>query len=103
MVAVYLLIILRGMTIALRSRRSQHALLALGCTTMLGVQTLVIIAGVIKMIPLTGVTMPFISYGGSSLISCMGLMGFLQGVSACAQDDVAGDIALYGAQGGEAD
>ena len=102
-VAVYLLIILRGMTIALRSRRSQHALLALGCTTMLGVQTLVIIAGVIKMIPLTGVTMPFISYGGSSLISCMGLMGFLQGVSACAQDDVAGDIALYGAQGGEAD
>ena len=100
-IAVYMLIIVRGVTIALRSRRSQHALLALGCTTLLGVQTFVIIAGVIKMIPLTGVTMPFMSYGGSSLISCMGLMGFLQGVSACAQNDVADDIALYDAQGGD--
>ena len=43
----------------------------MGATVMLGVQTFVIIAGVLKLIPLTGVTMPFVSYGGTSLVSCM--------------------------------
>ena len=99
-VAVYVLIVGRGLIIALRARRSQHALLALGCSALIGTQTFVIIAGVIKMIPLTGVTMPFISYGGSSLLSCMGLIGFLQGVSYSARADVENDIALYDAQEG---
>ena len=40
-----------------------------------------IVGGVIKLIPLTGVTMPYISYGGSSMLSCMLMLGILQGVS----------------------
>ena len=45
--------------------------------TILGIQTFMIVAGVIKMIPLTGVTMPFLSYGGSSLVASFGAVGVL--------------------------
>lgn len=46
-----------------------------------GLQTFMIVGGVIKMIPLTGVTLPFVSYGGSSMLSSMLMLGILQGVS----------------------
>ena len=59
---------------------------------LLGIQTFMIVAGVIKMIPLTGVTMPFMSYGGSSLISCMAMMGILHGIYARAQNELEDDI-----------
>ena len=55
--------------------------MALGATLMLAVQTFVIVGGVTKMVPLTGVTLPFVSAGGSSLISCMAMIGILLGVS----------------------
>lgn len=97
-VAVYVLIVLRGLSLALRARRSFLALLALGCAALLGVQTFVIIGGVIKLIPLTGITMPFISYGGTSMVSCMGLMGFLQGISSRVREDLAKDIEMTGAR-----
>lgn len=86
---LYMLLGKRGMAIARHARTRFDALLALGVTSLLLVQTLVIIGGVIKMIPLTGVTMPFVSYGGSSLVSCMILAGVLQGVAAVnhAQDE----------------
>ena len=63
----------------------------MGATVMLGIQTFVIIGGVLKLIPLTGVTMPFVSYGGTSLVSCMGLIGLMQGVSSVTQDDLSYD------------
>ena len=66
-------------------------LLAMGATVMLGLQTFVIIGGVLKLIPLTGVTMPFVSHGGTSLVSCMGLIGLLQGVATVNQDDLTYD------------
>ena len=78
---VYALIVLRGADIALRSSSAFHALLALGCAALLAVQTFIIIGGVTKFIPMTGVTVPFLSYGGTSLVSCMGIMGVLQGVA----------------------
>ncbi len=99
-VAVYVVILMRGVSLALRARRSFLALLALGCTSLLGVQTFVIIGGVIKLIPLTGITMPFISYGGTSMLSCMGLMGFLQGISSRVREDLEKDIEMAGAREG---
>lgn len=91
---VYVAIIWRGTTIAMSARYSFHGLLAMGVTLMLGLQTFVIIGGVIKLIPLTGVTMPFVSYGGSSLVSSMALMGLLQGVASLNEDDLSEDIRI---------
>ena len=88
---MYAILILRGASIARSARRSFHGLLAMGVTAMLGLQTFVIIGGVMKLIPLTGVTMPFVSYGGTSLVSCMGLIGLLQGVATVNQDDLTYD------------
>ena len=78
---VYAFIALRGVDIALRSSSAFHALLALGCAAIFAVQTFIIIGGVTKFIPMTGVTVPFLSYGGTSLVSVMGIMGVLQGVA----------------------
>ena len=78
---VYAFIALRGVDIALRSSSAFHALLALGCAAVFAVQTFIIIGGVTKFIPMTGVTVPFLSYGGTSLVSVMGVMGVLQGVA----------------------
>lgn len=92
--AMYVILILRGTAIAAEARHSFHALLAMGATVMLGVQTFIIIGGVLKLIPLTGVTMPFVSYGGTSLVSCMGLIGLIQGVASVNQDDLAYDYEI---------
>lgn len=89
---VYMLIILRGVSVISRSRRSFDMLLGCGVLAMLAVQTFMIVGGVIKMLPLTGVTMPFLSYGGSSLLSCLMMMGILHGISARAQEDLEDDI-----------
>ena len=92
LLAVYVLLILRGVTVVARARRSFEMLLGCGVLAMLGIQTFMIVAGVIKMIPLTGVTMPFLSYGGSSLLSCMAMIGILHGASARAQENLEEDI-----------
>lgn len=79
--AFYIVLIVRGAIIARYAKSRFHMILAFGCTTIISLQGFIIIAGVIKMIPLTGITMPFVSYGGSSLLTCMALMGILLGVS----------------------
>lgn len=91
---IYVAILWRGAMIAMSARRSFHALLAMGITLLLGLQTFVIIGGVLKLIPLTGVTMPFVSYGGTSLVSSLCLVGFLQGVASLNEDDVEADARL---------
>ena len=78
---VYALIVLRSADIALRSTSAFHALLALGSAALLAVQTFIIIGGITKLIPMTGVTVPFMSYGGTSMVSCLGVMGVVQGVA----------------------
>jgi cell division protein FtsW (lipid II flippase) len=90
--AIYVLMVMRGVTVAMSARSSFHALLAFGIVTMLALQTLIHIGGNIKLIPLTGVTLPFVSAGGSSLISCMGMMGLLLGVSSVNANDEAEDL-----------
>lgn len=78
---IYALIFVRGALVAMKAQQSFDLILSLSILTTLAVQTLLIIGGVIKMIPLTGVTLPFLSRGGSSLISCLAMMGVLQGVA----------------------
>jgi cell division protein FtsW (lipid II flippase) len=64
----FVLMIGSGMRTALRAERSFDKLLAVGITTIIGVQTFIIMGGVTRLVPLTGVTLPFVSYGGSSLV-----------------------------------
>ena len=76
----------RGLAIALNHHGSAfHRLLAAGLTMTLLVQALMIMAGVLKLLPLTGVTLPFISYGGSSLFACHIMLGLLLRLSAGAR------------------
>jgi cell division protein FtsW (lipid II flippase) len=64
----FLLMVGAGLRIALRSDVAFDKLLAVGLTTIIGVQTFIIVGGVTRIVPLTGVTLPFVSYGGSSLV-----------------------------------
>lgn len=97
---MYLFIIIRGVMIARRSRTVFHALLATGCSALIALQTFVIIGGNIKLIPLTGVTLPFISYGGTSMVSSLCVIGLLQGVASRSEAGVHEDRALA-MQGGD--
>ena len=63
------MIISSGLRIAIKSSDPFNKLLALGLTTLIGFQALVIMGGVVRLLPLTGVTLPFVSYGGSSLLA----------------------------------
>ena len=92
LMAVYVLIILRGLLVAMNARTSFHSLTAFGLVAMLGLQALLIIGGNTKMLPLTGVTLPLVSYGGSSLVSTLFSMGLLLGISSLNAEDEARDI-----------
>jgi cell division protein FtsW (lipid II flippase) len=77
----YILMVGSGLRIAVRCERQFEKLLATGLSLILGVQTFVIVAGVTRLIPLTGVTLPFVSYGGSSLIANYILLAILLRIS----------------------
>ncbi len=66
---VYMLFVLRGMRVALLADDGFSKLLAAGLTFGFALQTFIIVGGVVRVIPLTGITMPFVSYGGSSLLA----------------------------------
>jgi cell division protein FtsW (lipid II flippase) len=78
---VYLLFIERGFKTAMIATDSFSKLLATGLTAVLALQVFVIVGGVTKLIPLTGVTLPFISYGGSSIVANFILLALLLLVS----------------------
>ncbi len=77
----YLLFIWRGFKVAMMARDSFSTLLATGLTAMLALQVFVIVGGVTRVIPLTGVTLPFISYGGSSILANFVLLALILLVS----------------------
>jgi peptidoglycan glycosyltransferase len=71
-----------GYRIAVQANRPFSKLFAAGLTTIIGIQTFVIIGGVTRVIPLTGVTLPFVSYGGSSLVANFVIVALLLRISA---------------------
>jgi cell division protein FtsW (lipid II flippase) len=77
----YLLIVNRGFRIATLARDPFSKLLATGLTSVFALQVFVIVGGVTKVIPLTGVTLPFISYGGSSIMANFVLLALLMRLS----------------------
>ncbi|PAB58593.1 FtsW/RodA/SpoVE family cell cycle protein [Anaeromicrobium sediminis] len=77
-IMLFLILIYRGFKIALNQHNKFFKIVSIGMTVILGFQAFIIIGGVTKFIPLTGVTLPFVSYGGSSLVSSFLLVGILQ-------------------------
>ena len=77
----FMLLVQRGFAIAGAANDGYSKLLAGGLTAVLGLQAFLIIGGVIRLIPLTGVTLPFMSYGGSSVVTNFGLIAILLLVS----------------------
>lgn len=76
------LLVYRGILLAQRSESVFESLLAGGITALLAIQTWVIVGGNAKLIPITGVTLPFLSYGGSSLLTVLIAVGLLLNISA---------------------
>jgi peptidoglycan glycosyltransferase len=79
--SAFVLLVGAGMRTALRAQSDFEKLLATGLTTIAAVQTFIIIGGVLRVVPLTGVTLPFMSYGGSSLVANYVLLAILIRVS----------------------
>ena len=81
LVGAYLLLVFRGFKVSLLATDGFSKLLAVGLTSVFALQVFVIVGGVTRVIPLTGVTLPFVSYGGSSIVANMVLLALLLIVS----------------------
>ena len=77
----YAFLVTVGFGIALRSRDRFRKYLAAGLTILLGLQTFLIIAGIVRLFPITGITLPFMSYGGSSLLASFLIAALLGRIS----------------------
>lgn len=77
----YLLFVGSGFRVATRADRPFLKLLAAGLTAIIGIQTFIILGGVTRVIPLTGITLPFISYGGSSIVANFAILALLLRIS----------------------
>lgn len=80
-IALYSLVIAVGLGVAFRSRDTFRKLLAAGLTLVFAVQVFLIIGGILRLVPLTGITLPFMSYGGSALVGNLILVALLMRVS----------------------
>jgi cell division protein FtsW (lipid II flippase) len=81
-VGLYLALVHRAFTIALRARSDFATLLASGLGATLGLQAIIILAGNLRLMPITGITLPFLSYGGSSVVANFVMVGVLLRISA---------------------
>jgi len=79
--AIYALVVSVGLGISFRSRDTFRKLLAAGLTFVMAVQIFLIIGGVLRIVPLTGITLPFMSYGGSALVGNLVLVALLLRIS----------------------
>ncbi len=78
---LFLVVVERGLRIGAAAADDFRALLAIGLSLVIGIQAFIIAAGNLKVLPLTGVTLPFISYGGSSLLANALVIGLLLALS----------------------
>lgn len=99
-ILLYLIFTYRGFRVAVQARDDFARLLATGLTSIFALQAFLILGGVIKLIPLTGITLPFVSYGGSSIVANFALVALLLRTSDWVARNEAGDTgqgALVGA------
>lgn len=80
-VCLFVLLVQRGFSVAIRARSGFSALLASGLTAVIALQALIILAGTLEVIPLTGITLPLVSYGGSSVVANFVIIGLLLRIS----------------------
>ncbi len=80
-IAAYALLVTVGFGIALRARDRFRKYLAAGLSIVVGIQAALILAGVLRVFPITGITLPFMSYGGSSLLASMVIVALLTRIS----------------------
>jgi cell division protein FtsW (lipid II flippase) len=99
LVLIYLLIAARGFKIALLADDGFSKLLATGLTAVFSIQAFVIVGGVTRVIPLTGVTLPFISYGGSSIVANFVLLALLLLISDRARREAAAPRGAFSLEG----
>jgi len=85
-IGLFILLTIKGLKIAKKSPDEFAKLTAIGIISWIVFQTIINIAGITKLIPLTGVPMPFMSYGGSAIISIMAGLGILSNISKYAKD-----------------
>ncbi|TCS76452.1 FtsW/RodA/SpoVE family cell cycle protein [Pectinatus cerevisiiphilus] len=85
-IMAYLLIFFRSVKIALLCQNEKYKLLSFGLAGTMLLQSFIILAGVTKLLPLTGITLPFISYGGSSMVASFIGIGLLLAISTKEKD-----------------
>jgi cell division protein FtsW (lipid II flippase) len=86
LILLYLILVYRGLRVAIYAKDVYSRLVAVGISSMIAFQVFVIIGGVTKMLPLTGITLPFVSYGGSSMLLNFASLGVLQKISESGRD-----------------
>lgn len=80
-ILLFVIFVWRGISVAMKARDTYGTLLAIGITGVVAVQSLINIAVVTGSMPVTGVPLPFISYGGTSLVINMTAIGILLNIS----------------------
>lgn len=78
---LFMILVYRGFKIAMGQDNTFYKILAIGISSLFGIQCFIILGGVLRIIPLTGITLPFISYGGSSMLTSFIALGILQACS----------------------
>ena len=78
---LYFVLVYRGFKIALSTTNPFNKAVSVGLSVAIGIQTFIIVGGITNLIPLTGITLPFISAGGSSMVSTFMIVGILQAIS----------------------
>ena len=93
LIGFYVIIVYEGIKIAYRQKDNFYSLITFGVVSVISFQTFIILGGILRVMPLTGITLPFVSYGGSSIIVSFILMGIIQAVGIKSfQDEYEEDI-----------